>query len=390
MPLSIENSDLHERIHKRDHSVLKKEEADQREYRELHLCIVNMMPAGALKPTELDFLLPIGQASGALQIVPHFVRIEGVDYGKHHDYVIENYNSFDEMKEIAPDAMIVTGANLPSGSPTEPPFYNPMDKGSQLYQALEEIIKYAESDDGPTSTLYSCLASHAYMQIKHNAPRQKMQEKRWGNFEHQNTSITHPMTEGISSHFMLPHSRWNQITWEQVLDAEMKLLAYSDEAGVLLASSKDGIRAILMQGHPEYSTTALLKEWNRDLGQAMKSRISGDDISAPIPPLPANYFEGHSLTLAKKFQDQVFSGEFDEQIKQSRLIMPKHIEKQILDAVPNRHSSISNDILGKWISSVHNITHYDRGKPFMENLDPDNPLNLPQDEPIYSPVYFPE
>lgn len=391
MPLVIKNENLLKRIGDIDtNAALSEKEATGHSIRELHIGIVNMMPAGALKTTELQFLLPIGKAAGFLKIIPHFIKVDGIDYGSQQKYVDEDYITFDQAKENGLDAMIVTGANIPNSELEDGVSSNPFPDDLAFYNSLKEIIEYAESDEGPTSTLYSCLAFHAYMQSKHGEIRQKLDNKQWGNFDHWTTNIEHPLIKNTSTKFNQPHSRMNEITWNQIFDSNMKLLAYSDEAGVLLATSSDGLRAVCMQGHPEYDGTTLFREWRRDLSNTAFERAK-DGNKIPLAPLPENYFIGNGLKLAKEFSDKVEAGEFNKQILlDGRLTVPNHISKNIIAQTPNTHSSTSNDIFANWITTVFSVTDRVLGKPFMPEIDPDNIFNLPEDQPICSPVYFEE
>ena len=47
-------------------------------------------------------------------------------------------------------------------------------------------------------------------------------------------------------------------------DAGLEVLIAGEEAGVLLAVSSDGLRFAYFQGHPDYDTISLMKEYKRD------------------------------------------------------------------------------------------------------------------------------
>ncbi len=388
MPLVTSNSDLLDRIKVNDKTALSTKEASKHSSRELHVGIINMM--GSLKATELQFLLPIGRISGHQQIIPHFIKVDGIDYGENAEYVEENYITLDEAKEIGLDAMIATGANSKSvESPNQDDNDHAFSTEAGFYKALESIIEYAESDEGPTSTLYSCLAFHAYMQIKHGEIRNKLEDKIIGNFDHWVTSVEHPLTEGTSSHFKMPHGRWNDIEWQQVVDADMKLLAHSDEAGVLLATTNDGLRGVFLQGHPEYSGGTIYREWRRDFSEMALERVKNPNKDIKTVPLPKHYLEGKGLELATEFYNKVEAGELDEQIRKDGMLnVPDHLSQNIMDRTPNVHSSVANDIIGNWVTAVFKVTDREYGKPFMDGIDKDNIFDLPEEQPIYSSVHF--
>jgi homoserine O-succinyltransferase/O-acetyltransferase len=65
--------------------------------------------------------------------------------------------------------------------------------------------------------------------------------------------------------FDVPHSRFNEIGRDQFEAAGLHVLVDSPEAGVHLAVSRDRFRFVFFQGHPEYDTISLLKEYKREV-----------------------------------------------------------------------------------------------------------------------------
>lgn len=371
MPVGI-NGEAHERLLKADKTILTTEEAMKRERRELHVGIVNMMPDAVVKETVTHFFLPIHHASGGTIVIPHLIDVEGIERNADaREYVNANYITFDQAQEEGLDGLIITGANIADPDLKKAAFYDP----------LKKIIDWAESNEGPTSTIYSCLASHAYMQIKHEQPRQKLPEKKWGVYEHKVRNENHPLTQGMDTVFDIPHSRWNQITEQQYIDAGMKVLVASKDAGVHMATSSDGLRSILWQGHPEYRTNSLLKEWKRDFGNALLKRLNGE--RADLPPYPHNYFRDESHDLIENFREKALSGHFDTQLKtDGKLKIPAETERQIEENIPNRWSSSRRALLSNWLAAIMDKTHFDRKKPFMDDVDPNDVFGLNNKEPL--------
>lgn len=369
MPVATKKGDYLNRLRDLDPTVLCLNEASQRAIRELHIGIINMMPDAALKKTELQFTLPLHFASSGLQIIPHFIALDGVERGDDAQrYVDENYITFDQAREEGMDGLIITGANIANPDLTKATFYNP----------LQEVIAWAEDKkDGPTSTLYSCLASHAYMLIQHGESRTPLNEKRWGVYEHKVRNERHPLTHGMDTFFDIPHSRWNEISEEQFTRNGMKVLVASEEAGVHMATSSDGLRAILWQGHPEYNTKTLLDEWQRDLGIVTQRRATAENV--PLTPFPKNYLKGTALNLAQIFRDEAGIGKHLDQSNKARI--PADLYKQITENTPNRWSSSKRALLSNWVAAILDKTHEDRGKPFMDGVNPNNVFNLPEDTP---------
>lgn len=352
------DSDYIQRLKSVDPMVMTLDEAASRQIRALHIGILNMMPDAAVKPTENQFLLPIHQSATTLQVIPHFISIPGIEReGKAADYVKREYETFEQIQEAGLDGLIITGANLP----------HPDLSQNAFWPHLTKVMDWAEQN--VTSTLYSCLSTHAYMLHKHGEKRTPLDAKRWGVFEHEVTNPMHPLTTGMDTVFVIPHSRWNDISAEQFERNGMRVLVNSEEAGVHMVTSKDGLRMVGWQGHPEYDTVSLLKEWQRDLGLYH----SGEKKSEP--PFPAHYLRGKGLSLAEEFRAKAERGQYYDPENKGKL--PPDLERAIIDNTPNRWSSARRALLSNWIGAVLRVTHYDRKKPFMDGVNPDNPLELP-------------
>ena len=117
--------------------------------------------------------------------------------------------------------------------------------------------------------------------------------KKWGVFRHQVVDVSHPLVDDINSVFDVPHSRWNSVYPQQFMDAGLKVLVTGDDGCVHLATSPDGFRTIFFQGHPEYDTVSLLKEYKRDVNLY----IAGEMIE--YTPLPENYFSEFNGSLSR-------------------------------------------------------------------------------------------
>jgi homoserine O-succinyltransferase len=195
------------------------------------------------------------------------------------------------------------------------------------------------------------------MQFRHGQTRVKRPHKIWGVFEHRVTDARHPLVADINTRFDVPHSRWNDVSRAQFEAAGVKVLAESAEAGVHLAVSGDGLRTVFFQGHPEYDTVSLLKEYKRDLLLAASGKLPA------FPPFPARYFNPQAQALLAEFGSRMLAGE--------ALNFP---ESQLLPLLDNTWHDTAEGVLGNWIGCVYQVTHRERGLPFMPGIDPDNPL----------------
>ena len=321
------------------------ERAAQQEIRELHVGLLNMMPDAALEATERQFYRLVGTSNPIAQFYMHPFTLPDLPRGDTaRAHIDQYYESFDAIREAGLDALIITGANVSHANLADEPFWHP----------LIEVIDWAW--DNVTSTLCSCLATHAVMQFRHGQTRIKQPRKIWGVYEHRVKDTRHPLVSDVNTRFDVPHSRWNDVSVAQFEAAGVRVLVESADAGVHLAVSADGLRTVFFQGHPEYDTISLLKEYKRDLQLGTFS--GGRDA-----PYPARYFN---------HQAQAFLAEYNRRRQASEdLAFP---ESYLLPLLDNTWHDSAEAVVGNWIGSVYQVTHRERGLPFMPGIDPNNPL----------------
>jgi homoserine O-succinyltransferase len=349
MPLVAHNAlPTFDRLRRDGITVLSTERAARQEIRELHVGLLNMMPDAALEATERQFYRLVGESNPIAQFYMHPFTLPTLPRGATAQaHIAQYYESFDAIREKGLDALIITGANVSHPNLADEPFWQP----------LIGVIDWAW--DHVTSTLCSCLATHAVMQFRHAQTRVKQPHKIWGVFEHHVTDGRHPLVADVNTRFDVPHSRWNDVSPAQFEAAGVKVLVESAEAGVHLAVSPDGLRTVFFQGHPEYDTVSLLKEYKRDMLLAASGKL------AAWPPFPARYFNGQAQALLAEFGSRVRAGE--------TLVFP---EVHLLPLLDNTWHDTAEAVVGNWIGCVYQVTHRERGLPFMPGIDPDNPLGL--------------
>jgi homoserine O-succinyltransferase len=134
--------------------------------------------------------------------------------------------------------------------------------------------------------------------------------------------------------------------------------------GVHLATSADGLRVVFFQGHPEYDTISLLKEYKREV--MLYANGKRDDY----PPFPANYFHTREKALLMEYRGRIEAALADG----SRL--PEFPERLIEGRLDNTWHDTAEAVVGNWMGLVYQITHRDRRLPFMQGINPDDPLGL--------------
>ncbi|MET0069602.1 MAG: homoserine O-succinyltransferase [Candidatus Thiodiazotropha sp.] len=354
MPL-VAHTDLptFNRLRQEGQNVLSPERATHQHIRELHIGLLNMMPDSAIEATERQFFRLVGEANPIAQFFLHPFTLEALPRGeKAKAHIDAYYETFDQIKRDGLDALIITGANVTHPDLAQEAFWKP----------LTEVVDWAY--DNVTSVLCSCLATHAVVQSHHGQKRTHMGDKLWGVYSHRVIDPKHPLVNDVNTRFDVPHSRFNQITNSQFQQADLKVLVESAEAGVHLAVSEDGLRVVYFQGHPEYDTISLLKEYKREV----TLYFYGQRID--YPPFPENYFSLRDQAIFNEYRERL------ELAKSNQATMPEFPEDLVIDTLDNTWHDTAEAVIGNWIGLVYQITHHVRNIPFMEGVDPDNPLGL--------------
>lgn len=354
MPL-VANSSLptFERLQQEGETVLNRDNAVKQDIRELHIGLLNMMPDAALAATERQFFRLVGESNSIAQFYMHPFTLSELPRGeKGRAHVEEFYETFEQIKEQGLDALIITGANVTGPELSKEPFWQP----------LIEVIDWAY--ENVTSTLCSCLTTHAVLEFRYQQKRRPLGFKRWGVYSHHVTNRNHPLVNGVNTRFDVPHSRYNQIDQSQFEDAGLHILAESKDADVHLAVSEDQFRLVFLQGHPEYDIISLLKEYKREVIRFVNNE--SDDY----PPFPENYFTLQAQASLNEYKDQVIKA------KQDNKEIPEFPESLISKKLDNTWHDTAEAILNNWIGKVYQVTNIDRKKAFQDGIDPKNPLSL--------------
>lgn len=354
MPLVAHNAlPAFDRLRKEGQTVLSRDKAGNQDIRELHIGLLNMMPDKALAATERQFFRLVGESNPIAQFYMHPFTLDSLPRGKEAKAHIERYyESFEQIKENGLDALIITGANVVGPELATQPFWDPLIK----------VIDWATAN--VTSTLCSCLATHAVLEFRYRQKRVPHQPKRWGVFRHYITDKRHPLVADVNTEFDVPHSRWNDISRDQCEQAGLHVLAVSDEVGVHLATSPDGLRFIFFQGHPEYDTISLLKEYKREVGLFSTGRLKA------YPPFPKKYFGRQEQAVLDEYRSRLAAALADDEPAPA---FPEHL---LTARLPNAWHDTAEAIVGNWMGLVYQVTNTDRKRPFMDGVDLDDPLGL--------------
>lgn len=354
MPL-IAHNDLptFARLREEGETVLPSDVAIHQEIRELHIGLLNMMPDAALAATERQFFRLVGEANQIAQFYMHPFTLAELKRGPEARAHIEHYyDTFEQIKAQGLDALIITGANVVGPELSAQPFWAP----------LIEVIDWAH--ENVTSTLCSCLATHAVMEFRYGQKRRPLGFKRWGVYSHRVVDREHPLITGVNTRFDVPHSRFNEVFRGQFEAAGLTVLVESEDAGVHLAVSEDLFRIVFFQGHPEYDIISLLKEYKREVNRYFRGER--DDY----PPFVENYFTLQSEAILDEYRARVMKA------KRAGAPQPEFPEGLVAARLDNTWHDTAEAVINNWIGKVYQLTDIDRKRPFQAGIDPQDPLGL--------------
>jgi len=354
MPL-VAHNDLpsFQRLRQAGQTVLDAKRASHQDIRELHIGLLNMMPDAALAATERQFFRLVGESNPIAQFYVHPFTLKELPRGADGQAHVERYyESFDDIKEAGLDALIITGANVTQPELSKEPFWGP----------LSQVIEWAY--ENVTSTICSCLATHAVMEARYGQKRRPQPQKRWGVFPHRVTDRQHPLVNDVNTRFDVPHSRWNDVSREQFEAAGLHVLVQSEEAGVHIATSADRFRIIFFQGHPEYDTISLLLEYKREV-----MLFSAGQREA-YPPFPQHFLLPREQAILWEYRDRLIDA------RDRGRPIPEFPTPLIKARLDNTWHDTGESIVGNWMGLVYQTTNNERHIQFMEGVNPDDPLGL--------------
>ena len=354
MPLVAHSSlPSFERLRSEGQEVLSLERARHQDIRELHVGLLNMMPDAALEATERQFMRLVGSCNRIAQIHVHPFAVDAGARGpRAREYIDRHYESFDDVRASGLDALVISGANPARPEMEDEPFWEP----------LVEVMEWAA--EHVCSVVCSCLATHAYLRHFHGVARRRcLPDKRWGVYEHRNLAH-HPLVANLNTRFDAPHSHVYEMTRADVEPTGVQVLSESEDAGIYLAVSADGLRFVFFQGHPEYDKVSLAKEYKREVTRF----VAGERET--YPAYPERYFARPARELLDLHRDRVMEA------MTCGTPPPAFPDAELEPRLDNTWTDTGKAMFNNWLGLVYQLTDADRRRPLMVNLDPDDPLGL--------------
>jgi len=131
----------------------------------------------------------------------------------------------------------------------------------------------------------------------------------------------------------------------------LTILIESEVAGVHLAVSPDQYSIVYFQGHPEYDTCSLLKEYKREVNRFIAGER--DDY----PPMPEHYFSSDAAAIAERHRHAVLKA-----VKKGSEV-PAFPEAHIEPLLDNTWRDTAKSIVNNWLGLVYENTDFERPRP---------------------------
>jgi homoserine O-succinyltransferase len=246
--------------------------------------LVNNMPDAALQATERQFCDLLAEASQDLLVlvrrfsIPQLRRSEAA-----HAYVSQHYEDIGGMLGDRLDGLIVTGAEPHAATLSQEPYWPTMTK----------IVDWAE--DHTISTVWSCLAAHAAVLHSDGIQRRPLAEKLSGVFECAKV-VDHQIVSGSAAQWHVPHSRYNDLSEQELAAKDYTIVSRAPEVGADMFIRQRRSLSIYLQGHPEYDSEALFREYRRDIREFVARRTDR------YPELPRAYFDDETAAELDLFR----------------------------------------------------------------------------------------
>ena len=273
MPIRIQNNlPVKEILERENLFVVDEARAAHQDIRPLEICILNLMPTK--EETELQLLRMLSNTPLQLNIT--FMRMSSHRAANTAaSHLMQFYYTFDELCENRFDGLIITGA------PVEKMEYEEVDYWPELCKV------FSWSKTHVTSTFHICWGAQAALYYHYGLKKKMLDKKLFGVYSHKVRHRKEPIVRGFDDYFLIPHSRYTEVPAKAIHACkELKILAESPEAGILLCMSRDGRRFFIM-GHPEYDRNTLRDEYTatsaRDLIFRFLSTTSRMTIPHSVP-----------------------------------------------------------------------------------------------------------
>jgi homoserine O-succinyltransferase len=272
--------------------VINSSSAEKQDIRPLRFLLLNLMPKKL--QTEVQFARLIG--ASPLQIELTLLTTNTYSpKNTQKEYLIEFYQTLNEIKDNFYDVLIITGA------PIETIDFEDV----QYWNELNNIIEWSKTN--VFRKIGICWGAQALLKVLFNVEKYTMPDKLFGVFDHNlNQEKKYRLLQGFIDRFPMPVSRYTEVKEAEIKSAGLEILAFSRESGVGMVrcpKSKD----LFILNHLEYDAVTLKEEFLRDKSEKISIQIPqnyfpNDDIQKD----PINRWRPYAFLLFSNFINEVY------------------------------------------------------------------------------------
>ncbi len=302
----------------------------------IRIGLINNMPDAALQDTEIQFVRLLDEASSALPVHLTLFSLSSVQREERGMEHLKNfYLDLNDLWKTSLDALIITGTEPKQRELRNEPYW----------KELTAAFDWAEKNT--VSTVLSCLAAHAAVLHSDGIERQPLADKQFGVFDFA-PSARHMLTSQCNP-IRFPHSRWNGLAVEALQSASYTILTQSPDAGVdsFIKMKRDSL-FVHFQGHPEYETQTLLKEYRRDVRRFLRSERE------TYPTMPHGYF---GRTAAAAFDEYEVKAKLDR----TEDLMSEFPSASEIGEIAHSWKSSSISVYRNWLAYVASRKNESKG-----------------------------
>jgi homoserine O-succinyltransferase len=300
--------------------------------------LINNMPDAAFKATERQFVSLLDAASESIEVqlslytLPSIARTEStVRRAASHYASAETLWSAGRNDLDGLDGLIVTGKDPVSADLRDEP----------CWEMMTQIIEWAR--ENTHSTVWSCLAAHAAVLQMDGIQRRRSEEKQFGIFACERAS-EHPLLAGAPLRFNVPHSRWNGISTNDLEACGYRVLVRTADAGADMFVKDGKSLFVFFQGHPEYESDTLLREYRRDVERYLRREASAH------PGIPRGYFDHVTERALTDLREKAMHGQDGE--------LRAHLATALkASAIENSWHKTAARIYRNWLEEIRTRKH---------------------------------
>lgn len=309
------------------------------ESRAITVGLVNNMPGAAFLDTEQQFrrALGVGPDGGGGVVLELYTMSEAPRSARARELIGRRYRGLRELWDSPPDALIVTGTEPVEEHLQEEPYW----------PSLVRLLEWASS--AVPTVLLSCLAAHAALLTFDGIERVRRDTKCSGVFPGCVCDTSDPLAQDLPDYVFVPHSRVNDIPQTAIVNAGYRIIVGSavPSVGWAVATRECGDSLfVLCQGHPEYSTLSLLREYRRDVRRFLSGRRP-----APYPRLPEGYLSGDGIGTFEAFARRV-----TRSVEDPRALWDQFPYDEVAGTVQNTWAGGSAVLYANWLRAARRLS----------------------------------